>query len=293
MSIVTGMDQLIFPTTAEPLGKDAPFDFNSWLQNLRSERGIDCLASIVWPKQPERHRLYVHLMTRSGRNILFVKIALDEGNQASLLAESEALSRIQERGRTNFRVPEFRGSGKFGGAFYTLYEPLPDTVQYAVPDLHDVRDWIAALGSPSRIESARLAQMNWWNRANTAAVAAQNSDFARDFHESTEYSICVRPIHGDLGVHNVVHANGYFWIFDWEEWQGEGPCLTDEVAFYISLNRRRILRAPVRALGRFVSNFNRHSRTDLAMAIAFLAGNGNDAAIALSRHWSARDGSLG
>ena len=282
MLMITRVDRFVFRPTATPVLRPRLFDFASWLEHIRCELDVDCVAVIVWPKQKKRHRLYAHLLSREGSNLFFAKIGFDDDEARTLRREVDAVTSLGNS-LNPLRVPEVRGSGLFRDAFYALYEPLPSRCKHELPSDREIAELLRPLGSTSRLISNTEA-LAWWERALIAAETIGNGAFLADFRAAAE--ICVRPVHGDFGIHNLVKGNGAFWIFDWEESSPAGPCLADPVSFYFSINRRRIMRAPRAAVERFLARFAAESLPQLAVAVAFLAANNIEAAIAVARHWT-------
>src|SRR5256714_370429 len=207
-SIVTGLDTMIFPRTTDPGGSSLPFAFGAWLDQFRAERGVDCIGCIVWPIQRERGRLYVHLLTNRGENIFFVKFALGEGNATSLRSEAEAVINVTAKAPAWFKVPEFRGSGYYSDAFYTVYEPLPDGFRYSIPTDDGIGEFTAALGACKEIGASELPRLRWWGRTTAAASASKNPSFVTEFDAAASNNANVRSVHGDLGVNNLVRVAG-------------------------------------------------------------------------------------
>ena len=88
-----------------------------------------------------------------------------------------------------------------------------------------------------------------------------------------EDQLPVCRVHGDLGAPNLAQEKDQLWIFDWEESTENGPILTDEIVYELSVNTKNYRRKPKQEWIRFFDRYLRDTlplkQRDIMAALAF------------------------
>ncbi len=286
------LDSLAAATTAAlPPPADA-FPLAAWLEYAGALAGQRNLrAMVVWPDDPHRKRLHVHLLRPDGRPAAFAKIVPPQpagGNGfGSLNAEARALAAVQAIPARKFHVPGVIAAGRFAGWDFLMLEAVPAG---ATP-LPARRDSFPAgcvaqyRGAPVRLPDKAVRELPWWGRWH--AYLDARSPVACALEQSAGRPATLCRVHGDLGPANLLCAEGDLWIVDWEHSVALGPVLADAMSYYLGLRPRRCRRHPRRVweeLQRQLEGLaGRATRHDVLLALAFLCGAGREDALALAR----------
>lgn len=274
---------------------DALFDWDDWLQEMRRYFCIPCLtATVFWPTNIERGRLYVHLLEENGCPVAFVKMSISSpsNGNAPLRREANILCDIEMKGLRTFRAPRLLTQGTIGNHLYLILEPLPVSARpivrkpYEYP-LEAVNEYSGPLRS---ISSDMVPKLSWWGQ-----YLNKLNDHHRAFHdEMTKYlqeaEITVCRAHGDLSSHNVVRDGETLWIYDWEESVSDAPALTDSLGFTIALYQSAVRKNPITwtkvLKKRYFENVDIALRTEFMMALAFRHSVGINDATLIIQNWS-------
>ncbi|WP_188898457.1 hypothetical protein [Microlunatus endophyticus] len=212
-----------------------------------------------WPTQPGRDRLYLHLLTDSGKSRGFLKIARD-ADACGLKHEARAL---QERhgGSGLLRTPKVLASGgdPAENTSWLLVEPLPSDARPArqAPD-----QLLTEISGPVRhVSTEELDQLSWWQTLGERLSDAP-LELRRAVDRLIPYGVDVASIHGDLRPHNMVASRTRIWVYDWEESALDGPAGTD--AFSL-----RVLGGSLRDLVRRIRSLTTDERNAFVWSCAF------------------------
>ncbi len=263
-------------------------DLQAWLEHARDRLGIgELFAAVQWPAQAERRRVYLHLLDASGAPVAFVKLSAGDP-EGRLANEAAALRRLSRLAPLPFAFPGILDEGEFEGHTYLVLDPLPPGAKAAAPSWQVLERSVRSYAGPVQKLSAEEKQgAPWWvrvceNRAVEVAFNAELCEFANE-----EITVC--NAHGDLSVANLAEAGGKLWIMDWEQNDEKAPILADEISYYLSYNRRMMLRdatASVRALeAAYLRGATRERRRDVMLALAFLHYANRHIAMQVVRNW--------
>ena len=277
LATMTGADILLFEHVDSSLEPLLPFNFADLLDSLRESLGNpSARAVIVWPPQPDRGRVYVHLLGLDGQLLAFVKLSLDTYNDDCLLREARTLDTLRAVGLQTFRVPSVIKAGFFHKHRYLILQPIPTDAKPVKVSLDAfptqcVKEYA---GATRIVDSEQLKEFIWWQRF--WEVTKAESSFAQEVRYFQKSPLRVCRVHGDLGIINMMRVNGQLWIFDWEESCDRAPHMTDEIVFFLILNQRKFIAKPFVGLRaftkRYLSGASQEYRQDVVMALAFLYG---------------------
>jgi hypothetical protein len=286
----TGMFSCLFPAREMTLPTVAGRELEGWLDQVgRSPDGAGLHPVFVWPADPARGRIYLHLLADDGRLVGFCKIGLDSKNNSLIGREQAALERLAEMNLALSRVPRVLASGCLNNHAYLVVEAAPADAR--------VTDWrgdlplgphIAEYAGPSRqVERADLDSLDWWREARRCF--ADNCGFLRALDDAARGGVAVCRAHGDLNRTNILrHGSGPVWLLDWEQSSDHAPVLTDQVcaavdALWLShpgdpvVCLRKLMEGPP-----FLTN---SCPPDAVLALAFLGAAGFTPALAIIGEW--------
>jgi hypothetical protein len=220
----------IFPAGWVSLGEVAEDAFDGWLAALSQSLGFGPLHPVlVWPADPLRGRIYIHLLCAEGRRVAFCKLGLDDNNNRLIEREGRALSRLHALGLSASRIPALLASGELEGLRYLVVETTPPGAR--------IIDWkrdppitanIAEFAGPiRRVPAGEVGALSWWPAVQSRF--SEQAGFLQRIEEATSQGVDVCLAHGDLNQTNVLRFNGETWLLDWEQCQQDAPCLTDTV----------------------------------------------------------------
>ncbi|MGB2090660.1 MAG: phosphotransferase [Akkermansiaceae bacterium] len=285
-----GLLKLIFPARGLPSRGVAGVDFESWINDLCIQLDAkDLHPVLVWPGDPERGRIYVHLLDSSGRAVAFAKIGLDAYNNELIERERETLERLSAMQLELSRVPKLLAHGELDTYTYMVVETLP-TGARATDWVNDpsIDENIAEYAGDIRhLEEAEIRELPWWGRVKTAL--AERDSLMREVHAALSDGIDVCLAHGDLNCTNVLRNGNDVWLLDWEQSDANAPCLTDRVCVTVD---KLWLANPQDSAGnlqKFKDLFPDHADAEiqgsLVMALGYLASANFPPAIAMVDAW--------
>lgn len=293
--IFAGADKALSKRVNNPVVNHADFDFQSFVEFIECKLGIANLsASVFWPPQIERGRVYVHLFDSKDQPVGFAKVSFGEKDDAALSNEASRLQAFAESGLRTFRVPrviDFQPATNEHHAILLL-EPIPldakplkaDPASFPARCVGEIHGTQRPLGSVVR------DSLSWWNCFQKQHDTL-NPEFINELtHAQVDQSPCCQ-IHGDFGIPNIVkRPNGEIWVFDWEECCQTGPALTDEVSFFWSVHRPKSNAERKVFLSRFkeyfLSGANPQRRLDVMLALAFYSTVNAKRANVIISHWN-------
>jgi len=235
------------------------------------------LPVFIWPPEPSRKRIYIHLLNRKGDALGFAKIAFDSENNNKLQIECETLITLARVDYKTFHVPSVIDNGEFDNNSFLIVEPVPDTVKtYRASNIGFPSEAVKEYAGPIQAVSYdQVEKKDWWNRF--VQKIDEGSGFIKNLRTiATDEKIRLCRIHGDMGPSNLLQNDGQLWIIDWEESVEKGPYLTDYVSFYLALNRKQVMKKAHTVLPKMISEFSSGPHyakpIDIMMALAFLRG---------------------
>jgi hypothetical protein len=279
---------------ASPVDDDFGLDFQAWQAHLQTSLGRPIAHVIaVWPTEPSRRRLYVHLLDADLRAFGFVKLAFGNDRVANLHAEAQALQYLHTRQLQTIRVPKLMSHGNFGDVGYLIMEPLPAHVEA----LRVNQDWdssglTAEYSEPSRrLRGAEIKELSWWSNY-IENLLPEHQAFHAELMRLLPLGGEVCRAHGDLGPANMVSDGKRTWIFDWESYHSSAPILADPVGFFMSFSVAKISRKPMAHLRKFKERFSadesERRRLAVMLAIAYRHACAIPDAARLMVAWSGR-----
>jgi hypothetical protein len=281
----------VWPSTATPVPTISADALDEWLSRITSLLGVNRVHPVVvWPANPSRGRIYLHVLDEHGDKLAFVKVALDERNSHLIENEHRALAALAPMHLHLTRVPRILDSGDFDGKTWLAVEPTSDAVRFA--------DWQSGLdldqnvrefAGPVRFEPFNgLQEHQWWCQFWSLRDEVP-APFADQVQQAAEGGADVRRVHGDLNQTNIVQEASVLWILDWEQSSEAGPAMTDFVCIDVDKRWPVTKRDAAASLREFL-RVQFHSRApahqkDVLLALAFLVAARFTPAIALIRNW--------
>ncbi len=291
-STLLRLDRLIARRVSTPPLDLPRFDFDAWLNEMRSTLGAPrAQAAVVWPPQRSRKRVYVHLLDGND-SIGFAKLALDRDESARLLREAGVLRAARTWNLTHTRVPGVILCTPVGvdGTLTLLTEPLPADARPLRPDQHELceRSRVEIAGPIRQLESRELENKPWWIRFWHANQEPQ-SPFAAALRHAARRGLRVCRVHGDYGLANMALSGEDLWTFDWEASESDAPARTDEVGLFIGPMIRQTLANPDLTMSALRDRFwvpgATADKDDLVCAIAYRHSHGFEDASLLIDCW--------
>jgi hypothetical protein len=294
LSVAGRWDRLIAQTASSPLPTDITAALDEWLATaLAPDQRAGAQLVIQWPPQPERGRIYIHVLDSSGTRICFAKVSLDDENDRTLVREAGILAEISALHRSHFDVPSALGCAQFGAHIVLGLSALPAADRFqrsrAVAYPSDAVEEYSTIRRA--VDLNALADIGWFGRAAGILNAASASTFKAEIAADTGAWILCRA-HGDLSAHNMLHSAGRLWIFDWEESVHDAPVTADRVGFELSRLSRRILRRPrdwPAVVARDAPALSVLPRRDLMLALLFRSLHAPSAS-AIINNWDMSEG---
>lgn len=218
-----GLGALLSRRTTRPLREVSAEDWGQWCGSLGGE------PVIVWPNDPARARVYVHVLDKGGSQKVFAKLAFDEANAKLIRNERAALESVRAVSGGKFEVPRVLSSGTCPAFSHVCVSALPDGLRMLSGGDAERLESVMRVypGSPRRVSGQELEQMAWWRAFR--AKAESYPDFVRSVEARLRNGISVCRVHGDLNETNVLADGKKLWLLDWERSSSEGPVRTDEI----------------------------------------------------------------
>jgi hypothetical protein len=275
--------------TACQLGLDGLLASNLPASDVLSEDVFDCLnrcsqalggvsgVSLVWPADSARLRLYAHFLGDRGDPRGFAKISLGPDDDASLLAEAEAMTHAGEACHDTIHVPRIMQLLEHERGHAVLMESLPRGAHARIPsnpELLAVRDAFA--GRTVTLHADQISGLAWVRRL-TQEDAAANGWVARLRAILSNGAACCF-VHGDYGINNARWFGKKIWIFDWERGCLHGPAMTDVVNIFLGRHARRILAQSASITERFRESHLAgppSTQDDILLALGYLHAVGS------------------
>ena len=272
-------DKILSSLVINPL-KDRSFLVDSWLKQVKTE--LDVLAVlpvIIWPRQIQRGRVYIYLLSDNCESICFCKISFDDFNDACLLRELHSIRYLRHQHLQLCELPAVLVDGNWNGHKYIIEEPL---IMNALPSYPNIaktvqryRPCIEEYGGPVRLSAPiEVKSFLWWHALKNSLLEPIKCFVSELFDLICSCSgLPVRRVHGDLGPHNIIEMADQLRIIDWEESSENGPILTDEIGYYICVTAKSMRRRPKEVLRKFGQLYllgASHERVrDVMAALAF------------------------
>lgn len=282
------VDSFVGRELPTPVPKHPTFDFEGWIEQVRSDLTIPAAQAIVsFPGQARRARFYVNLVSPKGDPLGFAKISLDSKNDGYLATESKALRFLAGQPISSFRVPQILVEGKFNSHQYLITETMPVHARPIPAKWEPIpRRCRDELVKASR-RMKPIKELPWWD--SFREVRGEVESLAEAIDRWADLAIDVCWAHGDFTHRNICQVGNSVWLFDWENSSPDAPVMTDEVRFFWAMQSRRITSDPARvasALSRsFLTGADERRRRDLALALAFLC-TCTQGGIVCGRNWS-------
>jgi hypothetical protein len=276
LAVRSGVAAWLWDQRFPPLGSLDGNTFRAWAAGVASQLGrSDLYPVIVWPPDPRRGRIYVHLLDAEARRAAFAKVALDQRNSDLLRNEERTLRALRTMHIAKSRIPEVFDSGTLAGHAYVVVESVPASAE-SVDFESDasLAENIREYAGPTRtLSSGALESLAWWQQFERWPAASQG------FQEVVRQSACggveVCRVHGDLNRTNVLRADGETWLLDWERSSEQGPCLTDAICIDADRRWERTQRDPLASWRDFQAvhwdNRSKAYRHQVVLALAYLA----------------------
>ncbi len=237
-----GADTFFFQTSEMPLnqyGVDGE-RFAAWLDEVINQPYCLCF---FWPS-PNRSigRFYAYAVNSFGdRIVAYIKFAIADDDIEALHREINASEELKKMSTVCFRVPKCLAHTNIGhGCLAAVFEPLPpdsNRPQFGLESWHNLIGPCKNHFS-NDIHSIAVSEVEnerWYNRFIMRSDAC--SPFTKVVLRTFDSGIDVCRTHGDFACHNFRITQETLWIFDWEEFTECGPCLADEVCFFLCVRR--------------------------------------------------------
>jgi hypothetical protein len=290
LASVLGADRWLARDQVSPLPPAVDPKLARWLTGALRQRGaVDEGIVVMWPRQPDRGRIYVHASDSRGHPVAFVKIALDDRNRRLMAREVATLTELVRETPSRFRVPRVLLTREVAGSLAVIGEPLPagaasPTLRRAVLPAAAVAEYSGLVRTATDVTTT-----SWWP-SYRRALTPPLSRFDDELLRLTAGGVRTVRAHGDLSAHNMALVGGRLWLLDWEESAPDAPVLTDRVGFTLSKLSRRLTAKPAGwrdCLGPAgTAGLDGAARVDLMLALAFRHARGFADARTILRHWN-------
>jgi hypothetical protein len=282
-----GLDRWVATDQDEPVSAPVGLDGAGFVRAMGHQLGRDDLWPVViYPRQAERRRLYIHLLAEEGERIAFAKLARGPENDDLLTNGGKALQAMARSNIRTFRYPSLLATGVFGDFRYLLLAPLPAGSRPLPPRWNATAERVRAEIGGRPYQAPRLDAATWWGRFERHAAVAVGLREVLMPEQERPFDACAA--HGDFVNWNIYRHQTDWWVFDWEGYATDAPVLSDEVRFFLGIHTRAISVDP-RWAGRLLlqrfqaGDVQRYA--DLSRALAFLCANEVGAALALGAMW--------
>jgi len=290
--VVLGCDRILMGSTMWESDIVSP-SFGGWIQEMRVLfKEANITATVMWPPQLERRRVYAHLLRLSGESLAFCKVALGPLDYEIFRSEIDCLIAVHDLRLHQARIPTVICSGSFADIQYLALEPFPDgTVPY-VSGWSKLSSAVQEYSGPYRsLTRDEIKRLKWWERFERQRNHC-NAVFQEQLDKTLTNAVRVSRVHGDLIPANLFSHAGKLWICDWEFSSPAGPYRTDELCYRLSLhhalslsNPRRVATMILREMGEGGFNIG-----EFLLALAFLVGRNFAPAISLAQNWEFLEG---
>lgn len=276
-AISTRTDRIFSRVATSPLKDNESFRFQAWIEQVQEELACPAIQPvIIWPRQTDRGRVYVYLLSTGGQPIGFCKVSFDDHNDECLCREVRALYDLNAQHLTKCNIPIVLVNGFWQGHKYIIESPLKMNAWplYSIPEAYPRSCAEEFGGSPRMVAPSKVESFSWWRCLTEIAQDSFKPFLGRlsDLIYSCS-GLLVRRVHGDFGPHNFITQNNQLWVLDWEESSDNGPALTDQIGYYLSVNAKAVRRRPRAVLRNFAVRYLRgasHEKLrDVMAALAF------------------------
>lgn len=282
-----GLDRLVARYQDAPVSGAVGLDGAGFVRAMGERLGRDDIWPVViYPRQPERRRLYVHLLAGDGERIAFAKLAGGAENDDLLRNGGKALQAMERLNIRTFRYPSLLATGVYDDFRYLLLAPLPAGARPLPPSWNATAERVRAEIGGTAYLANRLDAASWWARFTRSPRTAGGLHQLLEPVCGLPYEACAA--HGDFVNWNIYRYRTEWWVFDWEGYAADAPALSDPVRFFLGIHTRAIGVDPRwggRLLARHFQAEDPRRHADLARALAFLCANGVDAALAVGAVW--------
>ncbi|MDD2599382.1 MAG: hypothetical protein PHO37_09170 [Kiritimatiellae bacterium] len=235
-------DRFLLCTSEIPL-KRYGFDtesFFAWITEVLHE---PCCLCFFWPS-PKRStgRFYAYAVEPSGNQIVaYIKFAISNNDSEALYREINASKELNEKGTKCFRIPKCLAHTSINNkCLVAVFEPLPPNSKKIKFTLDS---WVKVIGLCKNefsneihtVDIAKLGNERWYNSFVERSDVC--SPFVTAVKKTFKSGVDVCRTHGDFACHNFMSVKESLWIFDWEEFTEHGPCLADEICFFLCVRR--------------------------------------------------------
>ena len=214
--VVCGADRLLCRPMASAGLRLPDLDLDRLLEQASACTGCDELsATLMWPPDPARGRIYVLLSAR-GTLKDFVKVGFSDFDVACLENEARMLKSLNGMTGRPFRVPELLFGHREHESLYRLaVKALPQAARVRNPGHpcapQEILCFLAG-HSPDGITQLPIAACGWYSEYEGNPMGTGR---VRDLLGSTG-DIEVAWAHGDLGPGNLLVFGNETCLIDWE-----------------------------------------------------------------------------
>jgi len=214
--------------------------FCVWLDGVLRKPYSLCF---FWPS-PARStgRLYAYAVDPSGGELLaYLKIAVSEQERKALIGEVKSCNLLQNSPVRSFCFPRcWAYEAVCESCAVAVFEPLPlDAGQV----MFGIDSWNKRIGTCqseiskgiSTVPVLDLVDERWYHQFLTRSD--QYASFTKAVMDTFHKGVDVCRTHGDFACHNFRESTNKLWIIDWEEYTERGPCLADEICFFLCVRR--------------------------------------------------------
>ena len=273
------------------MGLDAGF-MAAWIEEMCGATGAAALHPlIVWPGDPDRGRLYAHLIDDTGQALAFAKLALDEHNAALIRHEAETLRTLAAMRLKLARLPTVVAAGATRGAEFLTVTCAPRTARASDWQVDPPVDSIVAefAGEERTIRPDDADARPWFPAMR--GFYRDKPDLQQAIDGAARDGIRVRRIHGDMNRTNVLRDGDDTWLLDWERSAAAGPAWADPLCMALDALAKchpgdpGAMLAGIRA--KLAPDGGRDAECEMALALAYLGFAGFPDAKQVLEHWAA------
>jgi len=249
----------------------------------RVEIGSVC---VMWPYGWRSSRTYITALNQNYKPAYFSKVSTSASDYDRFKHESEMLRRMDRMTLFGWCYPTSRGVQEDSGRTSIVMSALPGRRQsYCwkhIGALLPLRK--SASATHIGLRPISPDSLPWMQEASSIS----NPRFSALMAEASNRPIMCGLAHGDIRGNNVTRVGRRYWLLDWETASFNAPMLTDTVSYLVNDRtlRRRVGRRIARRTSTLkLAEFLGYDRTDVGLALLYLAYQGNADARHMIESW--------
>lgn len=276
--ILLGADRYFSSVAEDPIREASGIDLSGWMDSVREALSVTQLDAVLfWPPQPDRGRVYVHLLDAAHQPVGFAKISFNDHNDACFANEAEAIRQLGAADHSHFKIPRIiqhqQPTPESHAAL--IFEPIPADAKPIAngPEAMPLGCLEEIAGEARPMGSGGCFSLSWWPEFERRCKTI-DPGFLETVSQTDSQDALLCRTHGNFTLGNMVRdSTDMLWVFDWEESCDDGPRLSDEIGFFLKTDPSRSRKDRQSLLSRFRERFlvdqPDRQRIDVMLALAF------------------------